>query len=485
MADMRPFPNGLQRRHVQAALGLWMVLTLGQAGWLRLHPPPEHAAVGRVLGIETVVAPGSSLAWKGPYDRDGSVSGNGRFEVWKEPYWSGVVEVAAPARYVVDHPLGWGEAIQAAWVQAWPAHATALLLIAAGIVVVGEPWEAMALALFLGVPRALGPAWFFDSDPARYHRSALDVLQGRFPDLMWPPAWPGLLAAAYAIAGHDPMIGRLLGVLLTAVFVMFVGAITPKEYPRAGAAAAVVAALSAEVVQFGPALYAEPLFLALAAAYLAEREQPELAGLIAGFLALTRAPMLLVAPLVGAAGRPALRPLGLFLGTFALPILAWALITGVFEHHPVVVAESPGMDLWIGHRPGADGDWHDPGPPPKGGYAMAAVHAIEADPTGAAVRVAKNAIRLWSPGTSDRTMATRPPPLPLLPFAGLLLLAAGGLWKWRPPVLLTWLGATTLTTAIFFAVVRYKLALYPALVPLAGVAIAAIVETIEERVIRR
>jgi hypothetical protein len=62
--------------------------------------------------------------------------------------------------------------------------------------------------------------------------------------------------------------------------------------------------------------------------------------------------------------------------------------------------------------------------------------------------------------------------LPLLPFGALVVLAAIGAVRRPDRSTLPWLVGVTAVTGLFFAPMRYKLALYPALLPLVGAAVA-------------
>lgn len=455
---------------VRLALSVWLGAIVGAAA-LEVARPGD----GRVLGTETVVLPGATtLRWRGPWGREAELAGDGRFEVWRHPYWTGTPALPDGARLVVDHALSPAEAIAAATVRHRWVWGAGLLVLAGAILRWGGVAEATVLALALGLLR-VGAPWALVSDPLRYVRSAEAILGGHAPDLLWPPLWPALLAAAGAV----PIAGRVLGAGLVAACVPLAARLAGG---RAAVPAAVVTALSSELVHFGPSLFAEPLYVALGLALLAA-ESPVRAGLWGALLVGARAQGLAVAPVVLAVrhrGRAAL----VALGAFALPVVVWSAGASVAAGHLVLVADSAGMNLWIGHRPGADGDWHDPGPPPPEGYAGAAWAGIAADPGAATARVAGNVARLWNASRSDPSLATRPLPFPLLPYAGLVALAALGAIATRRRDLLAWLLVTTVVTALFFVPVRYKLGLYPGLLPFAGLGLAWIGERLGSRAAR-
>jgi hypothetical protein len=466
------------------ALAAALVILASHATWLAAHPPAERQIGGPVLGIETLVLPGATaLHWKGPFGRDATMTGDGRFEVWRAPLWFGEpAQLRAEgadigdAILVVDHAVGVGEALAAAPRQAPILYGVGFVLLFATLAIYGTVADAVVLAFALGAIRALSPAWDFDSDPARYWHSARDLAGGHFPDPLWPPGWPIVLTPAAALSA-DPKAGRLLGVALFALCPFLAAKVAPnrgseRTAPSPPVAAALITAVSFELVGFAPSLYAEPLFVACGLAFLATKA-PVSTGLIGAVTALVRAHALVVVALVGplrAAGRRRA-----FALAFLMPIALWSGVDSLAFGRPILISDSAGMNLWIGHRPGADGDWHDPGAPPPEGYTVAAMHAISADPAHAVRRCFGNVGRLWNASRSDRTLATRPLSLPLLPFAGLVGLAAVGIWQRPRRDLLVWLVATTVATAAFFVPVRYKLGLYPALLPAAGEGLSALV----------
>ncbi len=456
---------------------------------MRAHPPED----GVLRGVETIVASGSRVRWTGAHGREGeSVAavqrlgearlGEPRFEVWREALWGPAVtnvrveESAAvaddggqgehahapmqPYRVVIDHPLSFAEAAYASMSSWWIRGGFALLV--AALWWGGSSRHAAALALLLGTVRSLQPGWLLDSDPAQYHASALALLDGSWPNLLWPPAWP----VGWALVGGGVVAGRVLGAGLIAATALAC---------RDGRTALLVA-VSAELIGFGPALYSDPLFVlagvSLVIASAAPRALSWTAAALAGALAmLTRAHSLLVVPFV-------LRGRGRWL---CLAIVgAWVAVVSVRAGHLVVISDSAGVNLWIGHGPGATGDWRDPGPEPAGGWLAATMSTIGEAPGAALTQCLRTSLRLWSFSTSDRSLATRPLPLPLLPFGGMVVLAAVGAARaWRrgfgpvDRVALRWLVLTTLATSLFFAPTRYKLALFPGLLPLASVAIGA------------
>lgn len=480
MAASPPLHRRTGPRWATLLLLVGVVVTSVHARTLQRAPPTTPSPGGPVLGIETVILPGATaLAWRGPFGRAARVEGEGRFEVWRAPLWSGRptelraedADIAA-ATFVVDHPLNAGESVAAAWAAAPLLYGIGFVALLGGMLFDGAVWHATVLALLLGGVRALSPAWGLDSDPARYWQSALDILAGGLPDPLWPPAWA--LALVPAAAWGDPVAGRLFGVALFGICPALAARVSGPG--RAGVAAAVLTAASFEGVGFAPSLYSETLFVTLGLAFLAVPGSLP-GGLLAAAGALTRVHALLVFPLVAWARGGLTRMLFVLL----VPVVLWSAVVSAGEGRMILISDNGGMNLWIGHRPGADGDWHEPGPPPLEGYGPAALAAIRADPAAAMRRVVGNVGRLWNASRSDRTLATRPLGLPLVPFVVLVLLAVVGGWAPRRGVpstgaLVMWLVATTMVTAVFFAPVRYKLGLYPALLPLGGRGLGFLIE---------
>lgn len=462
---------GASARVATAVLFGWVVLLGASALSVVAHPPTD----GVIRGVETVVGDGDRVTWSGPYGRGAEAwpYGSGpkaRFEVWLDGRWGpaatniwlgGADSVpgsapSRPFRVAVDHDLSFWEGAYVA-MQSWWIRLTF-------VVTVGVLWwrgsarHAAALALVLGVVRAMQPAWAFGSDPEKYLDSAQAILHGYWPNLLWPPAWP----AAMALVGGGQAAGRLLGATLVAATALACGE----------GRGALLVALSAELIAFGPALYSEPLFVFAGVVVVMGARRPSLRAGLAGAVAmLSRAHSFAVVPLV-------LRGWSRWLALTV--VAAWVVAASVHAGHLVPVSENGAVNLWIAHGSGATGDWHDPGPLPPQGWTAAAVDVMRADPVGAIAQCAHTVSRLWSFSTSDHTLATRPLPLPMLPFGGLVTLAVVGTVRawWRgfraiERSALRWLLLTTLVTALFFAPTRYKLALFPGLLPLAAVAVGS------------
>ena len=242
---------------------------------------------------------------------------------------------------------------------------------------------------------------------------------------------------------------------------------------------ALLAALSAELIAFSGTLLSESLFTVLAAGSLIaikKSSEGRLSAISAGGLAacttLVRAVSLPVFPILLVLGTRQIRLASFALLALAAPLITWSVAASQAHERVVLVANSGGLNLWIGHGPGSTGDWRKPGPEPVEGYGAAAKREILADPAAALHRFQRNLFRLFSFGTSSRTMATRPIPLPLVPFGIVVILGTVGAIRCRDPVLIGWVVLSSLSTAVFFAPTRYKLVLYPALIPLAALALA-------------
>jgi hypothetical protein len=457
---------------------MWVVFTIFQASYIRSERVAGDVG-GRVLGIESVISDQDTLEWRGPQGRKALVNGDKVFETWRHPYFSGSLEL--PGQLVVDRTPGWGESVLAAWNYSPSLHSILLMLTVAILWVFGNPIQAICLGFWLRIPGALSPAYFFDSDVRAYHNAAQGILDGSFPSELWPIGWPGFLSLFYLLGG-GPESGRILGVLLGVVFIGIISAMLPSG--RARITGVLVAALSSELIAFSSTLFSEPLFLVLVASTLLMMRSETLnsrgivlAGLLGSAATLVRAVAFPIFPIMALLLIKSRRLLLLFGFVFLTPIAIWSVTASIAHNDVIVVANSSGINLWIGHGPGSTGDWRTVGPEPAQGYGAAATEVILAAPIQALNRVVRNASRLWSFGTSSRTMATRPLPLPVLPFGLLVVLGLVGAVRSRDPVLICWLVLATVSTSVFFAPMRYKLILYSALIPLAGLAFTSNAKT--------
>lgn len=209
----------------------------------------------------------------------------------------------------------------------------------------------LALVVRVGVVIAT-PGFTPSGDPADYEthaRSLLDhgaypptaLAEPYTPSAMRPPAYPVLLAGAYALPGDDRTAGRLLGALLGTLSVGLLIVLAGRIFgPRTGRWAGLVAALSGPLVWLNASLLSESLFVPLVLGLLLCLERhgrrPSLgtaaaAGALAGAAMLTRSNgVVLLLPLLGAlllAGRDrrALAAGGVALAAVALALAPWTI----------------------------------------------------------------------------------------------------------------------------------------------------------------
>jgi 4-amino-4-deoxy-L-arabinose transferase-like glycosyltransferase len=129
------------------------------------------------------------------------------------------------------------------------------------------------------------------------------------PTAEFPPLWPAVLAAADLAGLDSPTSQRLVGVALGGCSVVLVGLLAKAVAgPRAGIAAAVLAAVSPQLLTLDGALLAEALYVPLVAAallltamLLARGEAPDTGsillalGAVVGLAALTRSEAVVLA----------------------------------------------------------------------------------------------------------------------------------------------------------------------------------------------
>jgi 4-amino-4-deoxy-L-arabinose transferase-like glycosyltransferase len=182
------------------------------------------------------------------------------------------------------------------------------------------------------------------------------VLGREIPTAEFPPLWPTVLALA-DIAGLDgPTAQRLVGAALGACTVVLVGLLAKVVAgPRAGIAAAVLAAVSPQLVTLDGALLAEALYMPLVAAallatavILERRDQPPTPpllvtlGSLVALAAITRGEGIvlaaaLVVPVVMIASR---RPSGLPVAPLALALAPVLLVMGLWTVRNAVRLEA-------------------------------------------------------------------------------------------------------------------------------------------------
>ena len=209
-------------------------------------------------------------------------------------------------------------------------------------------------------------------DAAAFDQHAVSIAQeGRYPPSDFPagggpaafrpPAYPHLLAAAYAVTGTADdearhTVGRALGALLGVAAVALVGAIAAMLWGRLVAACAMaLAAVYPTLVAVSVALLSEALFIALVlgavACVLVQRRSPAAtrwavaAGAMAGAAALTRTNGAVVIPALAAGlwalpGRPRLLAAGALVGAFAAVCAPWVIRNASVFGEPTLTTQS-------------------------------------------------------------------------------------------------------------------------------------------------
>lgn len=221
-----------------------------------------------------------------------------------------------------------------------------------------------------------------DDDAYRYDFAARALVDGQgyvhlngAPTAFWPPGYPLLLAAIYAITDHSLFAAQLFNVLLgpaTAVVVYAIGRRTVGA--TAGLIGAGIVAFFPSLIFFTAVTLSETAFtfLALLGVYLLIVEAQSgkgrdlrlllAAGLILGFAALVRGQALLL-PLVlipfwlrSGIGWPrtADKIVALALG-IGLIVAPWTVRNAIELGSPVLVSTNAGVDFWIGHNEEAAG----------------------------------------------------------------------------------------------------------------------------------
>jgi 4-amino-4-deoxy-L-arabinose transferase-like glycosyltransferase len=238
-------------------------------------------------------------------------------------------------------------------------------------------WVILAVALAL---RLTTVALTWDTpttlDPADFSRTAQSIASGHGypptnrapgggPSAFRPPAYPILLAAVYAIGGHEsPPIGRLVGAFLGTLSVGLIGLIALRLWgKRVGVLALAIAAVAPPLVILSTALVSEALFVplvlaAVAAALEARRRRRRYrwvvgAGVLVGLAALTRTNGLIlllpfalaVAPERSRRRLRAWAPSGALVLAAVLTIAPWTTRNWIVLHAFIPVSDEVGYTL--------------------------------------------------------------------------------------------------------------------------------------------
>jgi len=335
------------------------------------------------------------------------------------------------------------------------------------------------------------------------------------------PLHPWLLAIAFGLPGPDLLVARLLQVLLGAAAVPLLASVAARRFGRlAGWTAGLLAATAWPAVLFGSQLLIESIAIPLGALVVfawdradarSSRGRFALLGLAIGLATLSRPNwlVLLLPALVfvgaapGAFGRRAAVLLGAL--AFVLPITVRnVVVSGEW----VPLSYQGGVNLWIGNNPDADGmsaqlpgftSWRnedvDAWLANELGHAAAprehdawfrgrALAFFRDEPGRAALLLLKKTYYFWQ-GYEIRNnrdlyaLRERTPPLGLpLPDFGWIgpLSVLGMIVAWRRRAELAFLYGSVLVlataTILFFVCARYRLPVWPFLLPFAGAGVA-------------
>ncbi|MDP3766662.1 MAG: glycosyltransferase family 39 protein, partial [Dehalococcoidia bacterium] len=259
---------------------------------------------------------------------------------------------------------------------------------------------AVPLAIVLAIACSARLVWVvfsdwqpaFDDDAFRYDFAARALIEGRgyvhldgAPTAFWPPGYPLLLAAAYAVFGEAVAVAQALNVALATATVALVYLIGRRTVgPRPALVGAGIVALFPSLIFFTAVTLSEVTFtfLALLAVYLlvvdaqGSRERDPsagsgrslrllfAAGLVLGFASLVRGQALLLPvvliPFWLLAGiqwpRIADKLVVLALG-IGLIVAPWTVRNAMELDSPVLISTNAGVDFWIGHNAEAAGNF--------------------------------------------------------------------------------------------------------------------------------
>jgi len=259
----------------------------------------------------------------------------------------------------------------------WRPAGVALGPVEVGVLAVVALAGALRLAWVLYAKTE--PLWFFD--PWHYDRLAAALADGRGyvneagqATAYYPPGYPAVLGAVYWLAGHRPVAGEALNVVLGALTSGLVFWIGSRAFGRAaGLLAALAFAVFPSHILYVSQLHSEVVFTAayllalgllLAAPPPGERRWVHFwlaAGLVIGVAALMRPAALSLLAVIPFALRPRGTPWPalaratlLALVAAAVVVTPWVVRNAVTVGTPTI-ATNAGIDFWIGNHEGAPG----------------------------------------------------------------------------------------------------------------------------------
>ncbi len=324
-----------------------------------------------------------------------------------------------------------------------------------------------------------------------------------------PPLYPLLVASLYGAFGPQALAIRLCQVLLSTLTCFFLWSIARRACgQRAALYAAAIAAAYPFFIFFSTVLMAETLLLFLLVVSLclvqrlvakpSRRHAVEL-GLVLGLAALCKPVILAWVPLLGAAwwGATSLalsikvKRLATILLAVVCMVVPWSVRNLYLSGHVVPISTNMGINLLVGHEPGATGlyrdgvdywsmmeDWSDDEADAVVRDALVAhrmvAHILENPRRTLELSLRKIAL-LWNPLPAGESLLRQG--IALATTTPLLLLGLLGSWRLRrEPVgwsALTLALALTLVHALFFAHTRFRLPIDAALIAPAACLLAS------------
>ena len=344
------------------------------------------------------------------------------------------------------------------------------------------------------------------------------------------PLYPMFLAAIFQLPGNDLMAARIVQAILGSVAAVFVASIAAHRFGRiAGWSAGLLAALSWPLLHYGRELLISALIVFLVALLLWfwDRTTPSsslrrwfLLGLLVGANALAWSSLILLAPLVivlaaweeaPTTRRRIERALVVLAGVLML-VLPVTIRNRAVSGEWVPLASQGGINLWIGNNPEADGisarlpgfsSWRNEDvdaalarehgrrlrPGEQDRYFRRKAFDFIGENPGSAIGLFVRKLYFFFQGyeiRNDRDLESLRErnailALPLPDFGWIAPLGIAGLFfarnRWREIAHL-WGTALVIaiTVAMFFVTARYRMAAWPALLPLAGAGVAGILE---------
>jgi tetratricopeptide (TPR) repeat protein len=344
------------------------------------------------------------------------------------------------------------------------------------------------------------------------------------------PLYPMFLAAIFQLPGNDLLLARIAQAVLGSIAAVLIASIAARRFGRvAGWSAGLLAALSWPLLHYGRELLISALLVFLVALLLWvwDRTTPQSSGkrwfglgMLVGANALAWSSLITLAPFVMALAawedapttrRRIERAVLVAAGVLTL-ILPIAIRNRAVSGDWVPLASQGGINLWIGNNPEADGisarlpgfsSWrnedvdaalareygHRVGPAEQDRYFRRKAFTFLREHPADAVGLFARKMYFFFQGyeiRNDRDLESLRErnailKLPLPDFGWVAPLAIAGLFfarkRWRE---IAHLWGTALvvaaTVAMFFVTARYRIAAWPALLPLAGAGAAGILE---------